>query len=70
MTFIKVPCPTTSTHVCPIGLNNVMHKNAPNQCALCMDQVSASYVAPGSVRTYFPVSATKPTIPIDGTFQK
>ena len=33
MTFIKVPCPTTSTHVCPIGLNNVMRKNAPNQCA-------------------------------------
>ena len=22
-----------STHVCPIGLNNIMLKNAPNQCA-------------------------------------
>ena len=158
MTFIKVPCPTTSTHVCPIGLNNVMRKNAPNQCAwtkfqppiwllalsgpiflfqplnqlslqmalsknklaksspiikyapgqsfsllrgswLCqdpfscfghyrlyypkktdqifthlknmpLDQVSASYMALGSVRTHFPVSATKQTIPIDGAIQK
>ena len=34
-----------------------------------LDQVSASYMAPGSVRGYFPVSATKQTTPIDGAFQ-
>ena len=35
-----------------------------------LDQVSASYMAPGSVWTHFPVSTTKQTTPIDGAFQK
>ena len=35
-----------------------------------MDQVSASYMAPGSLRTRFPVSTTEQTIPTDGTIQK
>ena len=30
--LLKNHVPQRPTHVCPIGLNNVMRKNAPNQC--------------------------------------
>ena len=35
-----------------------------------LDQVSASYMAPGSTRTHFRDSAIKQTTPIDGAIQK
>ena len=37
---------------------------------MTLDQVSASYMAPGSGRTHFRVSATKQTTTIDSAIQK
>ena len=50
-----------------------MSKNIPARSShienISVDQVSASYMAPGSVKARYLASATKQTIPIDGAFQ-
>ena len=35
-----------------------------------LDQVSVSYMAPGSIRSHFPILATKQPTPVDGAIQK
>ena len=49
-------------------------KNKPHQSSgiekMHLDPVSASYIAPGSTKTRFPVSATKQSIPVDDAIQK
>ena len=58
-----------NVHTC---LPNWLEQYYAQKCAqpVCLDQVSASYMAPGSVRAHFPVSATKQITPKDGAIQK